>query len=171
MIIEVRLKTEFADAPGLEVMRTLQGLGLKSIHGVSSSQLYDIRGSFTKDQINKAAVRLLCDPVTQEYKIIKGDSPLFLRKRGTVPGNVPMISSVTVNSKFGWRVEVWLKSSVTDTVGESVGFAIEDIGLPKPNLVRYGLAYCVDCGCSKTALEKAVRKSIVNPLIQNCSIS
>lgn len=156
-IIEIRLRPEFTDAPGLEVMRQLEGLGLKSIRGVSSIQLYDICGSFTKDQIDKAALRLLCDPVTQKYNILKH--------------KVPNSKSNFNRGKKRWRVEVWLKSSVTDTVGESVSLAIEDIGLPKPELVRYGLAYCVDCGCSKTALEMAVRKSIVNPLIQNCSIS
>lgn len=143
--IEVTLKSDFNDAEGKEALSLLHDAGLHTAREVRASRIYEIRGSFTAAQANQAAKELLCDPVTQEYRLLS--------------------QTPSLNGMNHWRVEVWLKPTVTDTVGESVKNALIDMGLPEPQTVRSAIAYRITGKCGRNHIEKAVTRALSNPLI------
>jgi len=71
--------------------------------------------------------------------------------------------------KNTYRVEVWLKDSVTDVVGESVKDAIADVLGKEPAAVRFGHAYYVPCA-SGLKLKHAVSKTLVNEVVNKFKI-
>ena len=66
-------------------------------------------------------------------------------------------------------MEVWLKDSVTDVVGESVREAVEDVAGKPPAAVRFGRAYYVACD-SEIKLRNAVAKTLVNEVVNKFKI-
>lgn len=151
-LIEVRLRPEFADVEGAGALTLLHGQGLSSIKEARVSRLYEIKGPLSANQALLAAKDILCDPVTQEHKLI-------------TPAPAPL------NGMNAWRIEVWLKPAVTDPVGETVRSAIEETGLPSPETVRCAMVYRLNGRCSKPLLEKAIPKSLANPLIHRFFVS
>ena len=151
-LIEVRLRPEHADAEGSAALSLLRGQGLASLIGARVSRLYEIKGPISANQVLQATKDLLCDAVTQEHRVV-------------APTAAPM------NGANFWRVEVWLKPTVTDPVGETVRDAIADMALPRPDSVRCALVYRLVGRTSKPALEKAVSRSLANPLIHRAVVS
>ena len=151
-LIEVRLRPEHADAEGASALALLQAQGMTALKEARVSRLYEIAGPLSANQVLQAAKDLLCDAVTQELRVI-------------APAPAPM------NGMNFWRVEVWLKPTVTDPVGETVREAIADMGLPKPDGVRCALVYRLVGRANKAALEKAVSKCLANPLIHRAVVS
>jgi phosphoribosylformylglycinamidine (FGAM) synthase PurS component len=150
--VEVRLKAEFTDADGLSALCLLQGLGLNTARELRTSHLYEIRGPLTAAQVQQVARELLCDAVTQEFKLLAPAAPMS-------------------NGMNHWRVEVWLKPSVTDPVGETVRSALLEMGYPSPETVRAGTAYHIVGKCPKGQLEKIVPRCLANPVIHRFSIT
>lgn len=151
-LIEVRLRPEFADAEGAAALQLLQAQGLSSIKEARVSRLYRIQGPITANQVQQATKDLLCDPVTQEHRVV-------------TPMPAPL------NGMNFWRVEVWLKPTVTDPVGETVRAAIADMGLPRPDLARCAFVYRLAGRANKPALERAVARCLANPLIHDAVVS
>jgi len=151
-LVEVRLRPEFADAEGASALGLLHGQGLSSLKEVRVSRLYELKGPISSNQVQQAAKDLLCDGVTQEYRIL-------------APVQAPL------NGMNFWRVEVWLKHTVTDPVGETVKTAIAEMGLPCPETVRCAQVYRLAGRCAKPQLERAVSKTVANPLIHRCIVS
>lgn len=151
-LIEVRLRPEHSDAEGAAALALLQAQGLSSLREARVSRVYEIKGPVTANQALQAAKDLLCDPVTQEYRAI-------------TPTPAPL------NGMNFWRVEVWLKPTVTDPVGETVRDAFADMGLPKPDSVRCALVYRLAGRAAKPQLEKLVSKTLANPLIHRAVVS
>lgn len=149
--IEVTLKSDFNDAEGKEALSLLHDVGLHTAREVRASRVYEIIGSFTAAQANQAARELLCDSVTQEFRILNQTPPL--------------------NGMNHWRVEVWLKPTVTDTVGESVRDALVDMGLPAPQSVRTAVTYRITGKCGRNHLEKAVARALANPVIHELIVA
>lgn len=144
--VEVRLKPEYADAEGASALAQLRGLGLTAAREVRASRLYEIRGALNAGQVQQAARELLCDPVTQEFRVLT-QAPAAL------------------NGMSHWRAEVWLKDSVTDPVGDTVRRTLVELGLPEPEAVRVGTAYRIAGRCHRSQLEKALSRSLANPVI------
>lgn len=122
-------------------------VGLPANLDVRVSSLYEVEGPLTKNQAQQLSRELLTDPVTQESRMDNSTtSPAFL---------------------IGphWRVEVWLKPTVTDPVGESVCRAAGDLGLPLPKNVRTGTAYRILGRVKKAHVEKLIHKLLANPVI------
>jgi phosphoribosylformylglycinamidine (FGAM) synthase PurS component len=151
-LIEVRLRPEFADAEGAAALSLLQSQSLPSLKEARVSRLYRIQGPITANQVQQAAKDLLCDSVTQEY-------------RAVTPTPAPL------NGMNFWRVEVWLKPTVTDPVGETVREAIAEMGLPRPDAVRCAFVYRLAGRANKAALEKAVARTLANALIHDSTVS
>ncbi len=151
-LIEVRLRPEFSDAEGASALQLLQAEGLSSLKEARVSRLYRIQGPITATQVQQAARDLLCDPITQEHRVV-------------VPVPAPL------NGMNFWRVEVWLKPSVHDPVGDTIVSAIADMGLPRPEAARCALVYRLSGRAAKPALERAVARALANPLIHDAVVS
>ncbi|MDD5304715.1 MAG: phosphoribosylformylglycinamidine synthase subunit PurS, partial [Elusimicrobia bacterium] len=112
-LIEVKLRTEFNDAEGAAAMALLREQGLSQLKEVRIGRIYEISGSLTANQAHQAGKDLLCDAVTQEFRLVPA-------------------SPAPMNGMNFWRVEVWLKATVSDPVGATVVEAIVEGGLPRP---------------------------------------
>jgi len=144
-LVEVSLKSEFTDSEGVSAQWLLHCAGLAA-RAVRVGRLYELRGALNLGHVHVAVRELLCDCVTQEFRIC--------HSTGSGP-----------HSGCLWRVEVWLKPTVTDSVGESVCAALRDLGMPEA-AVRCGLAYHITGKCGRGQLEKTVARSLANPAIQ-----
>ncbi len=151
-LIEVRLRPEFADAEGQAALALLQSQGLVSLKDARVSRVYEIRGPLTANQAQQAAKDLLCDAVTQEFRVVAPSQP-------------------QMNGMNFWRVEVWPKATVTDPVGDTVRESIPDLGLPRPEAVRCALVYRLTGRSHRALIEKAVTKSLANPLIHRVVVN
>ena len=151
-ILEVKLRGEYNDAEGAAALALLREQGLSAIKDIRTGRLYEITGGLTANQAHQAGKDLLCDAVTQEFR--------------TVPnGAAPM------NGMNFWRVEVWLKPTVSDPVGATVMEAIAEAGLPRPVSARCGHLYLLNGRAMKPQIEKAFAKSLANPLIHRVVVT
>ena len=151
-IVEVKLRNEFNDAEGAAAMTLLREQGLSSLKQVRMGRLYEITGPLSANQVHQAAKELLCDAVTQEFRIV---------------ANTP----APTNGMNAWRVEVWLKPTVSDPVGATVVEALAEGDLPHPKAVRCAMLYILNGRAVKNQVEKAVAKSLANPLIHRVVVT
>lgn len=152
-VVEVRLKAEYADSEGETALQLLHGLGVSAAKELRVSRLYLLKGPLTVAHAQQAARDLLTDPVTQEFKLLS-------------PSSAPVS-----NGMSHWRVEVWLKSTVSDPAGDTVREAIAEMGLPEPSTVRVGTAYRIAGRVGRHQLEKAVTRSLANPVVHRVAVS
>ena len=146
-VVEVASRFGNADAAGASILSQLPSLGIAGVREVHVSALYQIGGRLSPTQMHQVARELLADPVTQEYRMdLATPSPAFLLGPH-------------------WRLEVWLKPSVTDPVGPSVAKGVADLGLPAPDSVRTGLAYHLLGRIARPQAEKVLSKLLANPVI------
>jgi phosphoribosylformylglycinamidine (FGAM) synthase PurS component len=151
-LLEVKLKAEFTDAEGACALALLREQGLTSLKDVRTGRLYELSGALTATQVLQAGKDLLCDAVTQELRMVPA-------------GSVPL------NGMNFWRVEVWLKPTVSDPVGETVISAVAEAGLPRPASAREGRLYLLNGRSLKAQIEKAFAKSLANPLIHRIVVT
>ncbi len=149
--VEVKLRPDYVDAEGQSALALLQGLGLTTARECRTSKLYELRGPLNAAHAQQIARDLLCDPVTQEFKLV---GP----------------AAQVLNGMNHWRIEVWLRSSVSDPVGDTVRSAVGEMGLPQPETVRAGIAYHISGKCGRNQLEKLVARGLANPVIHKITI-
>jgi len=151
-VVEVASKLGINDAPGQALLDQMPAIGVAGAREVRVSSLYEIAGRLTPSQVDLLGRSLLCDPITQEFRLdLSASSPAFL---------------------IGphWRVEVWPKPQVTDPVGDSVRKAIVDMGLPEPESVHTGTAYQITGRITPNQLEKIVTKLLSNRVIHRTKV-
>jgi phosphoribosylformylglycinamidine (FGAM) synthase PurS component len=146
MIIEIRTKEKYARNEEDAFIARLAHAGLKA-KAARLSRLYRVDADFSRETFSKIASELLTDNITERCSLTPGKAGL----------------------KNAYRVEVWLKDSVTDVVGESVKEAVADVAGKPPAAVRFGRAYYVACG-SRTKLGSAVAKTLVNEVVNKFKI-
>ena len=146
MIIEIWTKEKYARNEEDAFIARLAHAGLKA-KGARLSRLYRVDADFSKETFSKIASELLTDNITERCSLAPGKAGL----------------------KKAYRVEVWLKDSVTDVVGESVREAVEDVAGKPPAAVRFGRAYYVACD-SEIKLRNAVAKTLVNEVVNKFKI-
>ncbi len=151
-LIEVKLRNEFNDAEGAAAMALLREQGLSNLKEVRCGRLYEISGALSANQAHQAGKDLLCDAVTQEFRLVPA-------------------SPAPMNGMNFWRVEVWLKPTVSDPVGATVSEAIAEGGLPRPTGARCAHLYLLNGRAVKAQIEKAVAKSLANPLIHRVVVT
>lgn len=145
--IEVAGRHGYGDAAGAAIAAQFAQLGLQAPLDIRVCPIYELTGRYSPRELELAAKELLADPVTQEYRIGDGPiSPAFL-----MPPH--------------WRVEVWLKASVTDPVEGSVRKGLADLGLPAPESVRCGTVYKIVGRLPAAHIERAARKIFANPVV------
>ncbi len=140
MIIEIRTKEKYAKNEKEGFIARMAHAGLK-VKAARLSRLYRVEADFSRPEFDRLGADLLTDPITETYSLSRPRPGLK-----------------------GWRVEVWLKDSVTDVVGESVKGAIADVLGKEPRIVRFGRAYYVACE-SELKLKRAVAKTLVNETV------
>lgn len=150
--VEVKLRPDYLDAEGQSALALLQGLGLTAARDCRTSRLYELRGPLNAAHAQQIARELLCDPVTQEFRLANGQE-------------------TALNGMTHWRVEVWLKPSVSDPVGDTVRSAVAEMGLPEPDSVRVGAAYLIAGKCGRHQLEKLVLRGLANSVIHRITVS
>ena len=151
-VVEVAPRFGHADAAGAAVLSQLPTLGIAGVREVRVSALYQLTGRLSPTQMHQVARDLLADPVTQEYRMDSAtSSPAFLLGPH-------------------WRLEVWLKNSVTDPAGPSVAKGVADLGLPAPDSVRTGTAYHLIGRIVRPQAEKVLSRLLANPVIHRTRI-
>jgi phosphoribosylformylglycinamidine (FGAM) synthase PurS component len=145
MIIEIRTKEKYAKNEEEGFIGRMAHAGLK-VKAARLSRLYRVEGEFSRAEFERLGKELLTDPITEKYSLSQWKPGLK-----------------------GWRVEVWLKDSVTDVVGESVKGAIADVLGREPGAVRFGRAYYAACE-SEPKLKHAVVKTLVNEIVNKFKI-
>lgn len=149
---EVWLKPGLSDPAGASVLAQLPAIGIQSAAQVRVGQLYRITGRLGAAQAASAARDLLADPVTQDYAVgPEGAEPARERPH--------------------WRIEVWLKPTVSDPPGESVRRALAELGLPEPQQVRCGAAYKISGRLGQAQAERIAVKLLANPVVHRFSVS
>jgi phosphoribosylformylglycinamidine (FGAM) synthase PurS component len=146
MIIEIWTKEKYAKNEEEGFSGRMAHAGLK-VSASRLSRLYRVEGEFSRAEFERLGKELLTDPITEKYSLSQWKPGL----------------------KNAWRVEVWLKDSVTDVVGESVKGAIADVLGREPKTVRFGRAYYAACE-SEAKLKRAVVKTLANEVVSKFNI-
>lgn len=152
-LIEVATKYGQTDARSAALLAQLPGIGATSAKDIRISTLYELTGRLTRGQAQQVSRDLLTDPITQESRMDQSTSS----------------QAFLVGPH--WRIEVWLKPTVTDPVGESVRKAVADLGLPEPERVRTGTAYRVLGKIGQGQIDKIVNRLLSNPVIHRTHVS
>jgi len=146
MIIETWTKEKYAKNEEEGFIGRMAHAGLK-VTAARLSRLYRVEGEFSRAEFERLGKDLVTDPITEKYSLSRWKPGL----------------------KNAWRVEVWLKDSVTDVVGESVKGAVADVLGKAPVTVRFGRAYYAACE-SEAKLKRAVVKTLVNEIVNKFKI-
>ena len=141
MMIEIWTKEKYAGSEEAGFIGRMAHAGLK-VKAARLSRLYRVDGDLSRAEFDRLGRELLADPVSERYSLKPGANGF----------------------KGAWRVEVWLKDSVTDVVGDSVREAVADVLGRRPERVRFGRAYYA-LGPSAAAMEAAVRGTLVNQTV------
>ena len=149
--IEVFAKAGFTDAAGAAILAQLPTLGIPGVTDVKVGFLYDIRGPLSPAQIALVGKELLADPITQEFAV-NGQRP-----QGTFWGP-------------HWRIEVWLKSTVSDPVESSLKRAVVDLGFACPESARQGTVYKFWGRLHPVQAEKIAMRLLANPVVHRTSV-
>jgi phosphoribosylformylglycinamidine (FGAM) synthase PurS component len=144
-VVEVTQKPGNPDPAGAALVQQIAALGISGVTEARVNALYELRGKLSASQAADAARQLLADPVTQDFRVDR--------------------SGASIPTGPHWRLEVWLKSAVTDPVGESVRKAVKDLGLPEPTAARAGTAVLVFGRLQKAQADKVLEKLLANPII------
>ena len=73
LIWEVRIcyKQGVLDAEGESTLRGLKALGFKNVEKVSTAKIFRIKGNVKKEEVEEMCKRLLANPISQHYEILK----------------------------------------------------------------------------------------------------
>ena len=158
MLIEIWTEDKFSDNEEKGLIDRLSRAGL-NVGAAKLSRLYDVNAPWPRRDFSRLASGLLADPITERCSLSRR------------PG-----------LETFYRVEVWLKKSATDVVGESVKEAIHDMLGRAPSGVRFGRAYYLaGHGARKPSAERGgdpyalklrtvVAKTLANEIVQNFTV-
>ncbi|MDR0953010.1 MAG: hypothetical protein LBM71_02315 [Elusimicrobiota bacterium] len=144
--VEVFYKKNYGDRKIIRIKNRLASVGLKNIKEIIPSTIYKISGDYSAAQIKKIAQNLLTDPVLETNQIGLSKPKDF------------------------YKVEVWIRDSSTDVVGESVKYAVAALGESLPLGVRVGNSFAIKGSFTKPQLEAAVKKTFVNEVVNKFTI-
>ncbi|MDR1123466.1 MAG: hypothetical protein LBL61_02455 [Elusimicrobiota bacterium] len=139
--IEVFRKKNYGDKKNAAVKARLAAAGLKDIAEVIPSVIYKLEGDYGPADIEAFAAGLFADPVLETFR------------------------TAVQKPKGFFKVQVWIRDSSTDVVGESVKDVIAAMGKARPRIARVGNAFAVKGKFTKAQLEAAVKKTFVNEVV------
>ncbi|WP_052545812.1 phosphoribosylformylglycinamidine synthase subunit PurS [Elusimicrobium minutum] len=146
--VEVFHKRDYGSHKENGIKNRLSSVGLKGIENVNSYTIYSVEGVYSKKQIESIAKDLLCDPVLEKYSV-----------------------SSSKPQKGVFKIEVWIRDSSTDVVGEGVKDAVAALGFEKPASVRVAAAFNISGKFTEKELDAAVKKTFVNQVVNKYLIT
>jgi len=149
-IIEVCNKKGVPDVFGQDVKKNIKEMGISGVENVFTSEIYRFESSSGYDKLRYIAENILVDAVIQEY---------FLDKTRKIEG------------KGKFVIDVFYKNGVTDSVADTVKTAVKDAGIKTDMAVSTGKRYYLNGNLTEKDVETVCMKILVNPLIQNYSIT
>src|SRR5689334_1914828 len=132
-----------------------QMLGIQHLHSIIVQDLYFIEGQLSQEELQRLALKLLSDPVTQTASWIELPSALFM----------PEDDSVVL--------EVALRPGVTDPVAEQLVRAAHEINLNGVHRAATGQCFvlCFDGNVDRISSSQAIAKGLLaNSVIQHWKI-
>ncbi len=150
--IEVTLKGEFVDPESQSTVTLLRSAGAGSVSRVKTSRIYELHGALTIAQVQRISRELLGDAVTQEFRLLPSPPP-------------------SSNGGPLWRVEIRLKPTMADPIGDTIREAIGEMGLPLPESVRVLSVFRVESKCGKPQIEAVIARSLANPVIHSFTVT
>jgi phosphoribosylformylglycinamidine synthase len=145
-LVEVSLKGHLPDARGLALARDIADLGISSVRGVRVVEIYRLDGNLKSPDLERICRRLLCDPVTGEYRY---DPPAAKITDGAV------------------AVEVAYNPGVVDPVEATILKSILDLGIKGVRGVRTAKRYLLEGNPGGSEVGEISSKLLVNPIIQH----
>lgn len=142
MIIEVFTKDKF-DVESKNITKNFTTYGGSG--AIKLTKLYDINARERKDYFNNIARFILIDPVVEDFNIES------LLRRGRI------------------IIELWLKESIVDLLGESVKMAIGDYGFKPPEMVRTGKRFYFEI-CDIEKARSFIEEEFSNEIIHRIKI-
>lgn len=141
--IEIRKMT--ADPEVATLMHDILDLGIKSIKDIQIIRLYFIAGIKDRADIQRIAETLLCDPVTESFRIKSLNS-------------LPAIGQT--------EIEIIYNPGVMDPAAQFITNALALMGYPNCQ-VKTGKRYLFRKDTKPSDIEKVARLILYNPLIQH----
>ena len=145
MLIEVGYKDGIFDAIGEGVKKDVDDFGARGIRAVRSLQIYRITGKITSAELDFISSQILSDPITQHVSLVRASK----------------------KEKGAHFIEIWYKRGVTDTVGESVRKAIEDVGIRGVESITTGKKFIFESTVTDKQLSDIAVKLLANTLVED----
>lgn len=166
IIVSVGYRRGVRDPLGVSICQELPALGL-SARRIFTAQLYRLVGGMTDREVERIVRDLLVDPVTQEVHWGRGERlSVAFNGKGALSKSCGASPRQSATAK-GVSLEIWLKSGVTDVVGESVMKGIRDLGISTVENVRAGTGYRFEGLKGNARLKQIAERLLVNPLIHD----
>ena len=150
--VEIRPAPGGRDAGADRAAEIARGFGLKAVP-VASARSFLIEGELTREQVERDAVPLLCDPVLETATV----SALPARNAEARPG-LGVTGEEVLNVLF--------LPGVTDNVARSARGALERLGLPVTNVASVR-KYAVPAGGAPADLDRLCRRVLANDSIEH----
>jgi phosphoribosylformylglycinamidine synthase II len=149
--IEVFWCTELPDGRATDLLARLERLDIHTVHQVSVSDLYFLRGKLSTPDAERLAVELLADPIVEGYHLRPIDAP----PRASSPDLV---------------VEVGYHPGVTDPVADNLLHRARLLGIEGLEAAATGSRYVFEDRLSTDALHTIARELLCNDVIQSYSL-
>ncbi len=131
-----------------------QALGMQNVDRLECADLYFVQGRLDETQLQRLAHQLLIDPVTEqiEWQSIGGQSASAEARAGV------------------WRIEVALRSGVTDPVAEQIVRAAHEMGITGLRNASTGQQYNLTGALEEADLHLLAQRLLANPIIQRYTL-
>ncbi len=144
--IEVFYKPGIPDPPGLSALQALREAGLEEVREVRTVRGTLLPGDLSQEQAARAASELLCDPVTEDFRLLP-------------PGGDPP-------REAGLRLTVIRRPGVMDPVAHSTVLALGDMGIPVEKTATYR-AFLIRSSLPPSRIASLAGKVLANEVIEN----
>jgi len=148
-LIEVSPRKPGADPASRSVLSEAAHLGAANLRSAAVSRLYRLNGAVSADDASKIARDLLCDPVTESFKVLG-------QAKGSGLGSGP-------------SVDIWYKTNVTDPAAGAIETALRGMGFLAVQ-VRCGTRVRFEGEPART-LEPLIGKFLANAVIQDWTLA
>jgi phosphoribosylformylglycinamidine synthase len=148
--VDVATKEGLVDAAARGALASLREAGLRDLQDVQAVQIFLLEGELDRPAAERIARELLCDPVSQDGRVMPGAEPPV-----HAPGSQPVL--------------VFKRPGVMDPVEASALKAVADLGL-RARRIRTGTKYVVRGGPADARLREAAARVLANEAIEEVTV-